>query len=57
MPTTTSEEPVISYPDIDTGEMFPPDSWRCAIPQTVDVFLPGRVRVRPFQRRILLRFA
>ena len=45
MPTTHSEEPVVIPPEIDTVEMFPPESWRCAMPQTVDVFLPGRVRI------------
>ncbi|KIM51675.1 hypothetical protein SCLCIDRAFT_617773 [Scleroderma citrinum Foug A] len=42
MPTTSSEEPVVIPPEIDTVEMFPPESWRCEMPQTVDVFLPGR---------------
>lgn len=29
--------------DLQTKELFPPDSWRFEMPDTVDVFLPGKV--------------
>ncbi|KAL4069243.1 hypothetical protein J3A83DRAFT_4096297 [Scleroderma citrinum] len=53
MPTTCSVEPVINPPEIDTASMFPPDSWRCAIPHTVDVFLPGRVAWDALKNRVI----
>ena len=43
MPTTSREEPVVMPPEIATGDPYPPDSWRHHIPDTVDVFLPGKV--------------
>ncbi|KAG6334085.1 hypothetical protein ID866_5001 [Astraeus odoratus] len=43
MPTTSAKIPVVPPPEIDTVEMYPPDTWRHAVPDTVDVFLPGRV--------------
>ncbi|KAI6022571.1 hypothetical protein EDC04DRAFT_2937023 [Pisolithus marmoratus] len=42
MPTTSTEEPAIVPPEIDTAEVFPLDAWRYAIPNTIDVFLPGK---------------
>lgn len=43
MPTTRHEEPVVSLPTVATADPYPPDSWRYNIPDTVDVFLPGKV--------------
>lgn len=43
MPTTGHEEPVVILPEITTVEPYPPDNWRRHIPDTVDVFLPGKV--------------
>ena len=43
MPTTSREEPVLILPDVATADPYPPDSWRHHIPDTVDVFLPGKV--------------
>ena len=34
-------------PEISTAEAFPPDEWRYRLPDTVDVFLPGKVRLSP----------
>lgn len=44
MPTTTHEEPAVLFPEVTTGYPYPPDNWRFSIPDTVDVFLPGKVR-------------
>jgi hypothetical protein len=44
MPTTNCEEPVVMPQEPATAEPYPPDSWRYHIPDTVDVFLPGKVR-------------
>ena len=48
MPLVESEIPVqveVRYPETSTVELYPPDSWRYHLPPTVDVFLPGKVRV------------
>lgn len=45
MPTTSHEEPVLIFPEIASAEPYPPDNWRRHIPDTVDVFLPGKVRI------------
>ncbi|KAG1746827.1 hypothetical protein EDB19DRAFT_1687817 [Suillus lakei] len=37
-----SEEPEVIAPEITSIELYPPDSWRRDIPDTVDVFLPGK---------------
>lgn len=36
------EEPEVIAPEITSIELYPPDSWRQDIPDTVDVFLPGK---------------
>ncbi|KAG2132395.1 hypothetical protein DEU56DRAFT_812649 [Suillus clintonianus] len=36
------EEPEVIAPEIASIELYPPDSWRRDIPDTVDVFLPGQ---------------
>ncbi|KAG2034330.1 hypothetical protein BDR03DRAFT_993759 [Suillus americanus] len=36
------EEPEVIAPEITSIELYPPDSWRLDIPDTVDVFLPGK---------------
>lgn len=41
--TANSEVPIITPPEIYSAELYPPDSWRQNIPDTVDVFLPGKV--------------
>jgi hypothetical protein len=41
------EEPEVIAPEITSIELYPPDSWRQDIPDTVDVFLPGKVRKPP----------
>lgn len=43
MPTTSHEQPVVTLPEITTTDPYPPDTWRHHIPDTVDVFLPGKV--------------
>lgn len=45
MPTTSHELPVVSLPEITTAGPYPPDNWRYHIPDTVDVFLPGKVSI------------
>ena len=42
---SSSTAPDVVYPELTTSEAFPPDSWRHHLPPTVDVFLPGKVRV------------
>ncbi|KAG2160243.1 uncharacterized protein EDB93DRAFT_1074728 [Suillus bovinus] len=37
-----AEEPEIIAPEMTSNELYPPDSWRRDIPDTVDVFLPGK---------------
>ncbi|KAG2091517.1 uncharacterized protein F5147DRAFT_586270 [Suillus discolor] len=39
---TNAEEPEVIAPEITSIELYPPDSWRQDIPDTVDVFLPGK---------------
>lgn len=41
--TKDSEVPIVMPPEIYSGEPYPPDSWRQSVPDTVDVFLPGKV--------------
>ncbi|KAG2364724.1 hypothetical protein BDR07DRAFT_1482205 [Suillus spraguei] len=36
------EEPEVIAPETTSIELYPPDSWRQDIPDTVDVFLPGK---------------
>ena len=43
MPTTSHEKPVVTFPETTTADLYPPDNWRHHIPDTVDVFLPGKV--------------
>jgi hypothetical protein len=31
-------------PELTSSEAYPPDSWRLSVPNTLDVFLPGKVR-------------
>jgi len=48
IPLLPSEIPEISDPappEIISAEMFPPEEWSTQFPPTVDVFLPGKVRV------------
>ncbi|KAG2069850.1 hypothetical protein BDR04DRAFT_1231999 [Suillus decipiens] len=37
-----TEEPEVIAPETTSIELYPPDSWRQDIPDTVDVFLPGK---------------
>ncbi|KAI6153142.1 hypothetical protein BKA82DRAFT_4442099 [Pisolithus tinctorius] len=53
MPTTSTEEPVIIPPEIDTAELFPPDAWRYAIPNAIDVFLPGKFAWDTLKQRLI----
>lgn len=36
--------PVLRGPDLVTAEPYPPDAWRHHLPDTIDVFLPGKVQ-------------
>lgn len=53
MPTTSTEEPVTIPPEIDTAELFPPDAWRYAIPNAIDVFLPGKFAWDTLKQRLI----
>ncbi|KAG8220233.1 hypothetical protein J3R82DRAFT_1272 [Butyriboletus roseoflavus] len=53
MPTTTHEEPVVIFPEVTTADPYPPDNWRRNIPDTVDVFLPGRVAWDAIVQRVI----
>ncbi|KIJ60084.1 hypothetical protein HYDPIDRAFT_99380 [Hydnomerulius pinastri MD-312] len=53
MPTTSHEEPEVLPPEINTAEPYPPDGWRYAIPDTVDVFLPGKVAWDAIKQRVI----
>lgn len=43
LPSEVPEFPEIEIPEVVTAEGFPPDAWRYHLPNTVDVFLPGKV--------------
>lgn len=43
VPSANSEELTVAPPEIYSAESYPPDSWRQNVPDTVDVFLPGKV--------------
>ncbi|KAH0838729.1 hypothetical protein J3R83DRAFT_7083 [Lanmaoa asiatica] len=53
MPTTGHEEPVVILPEVTTADPFPPDNWRRNIPDTVDVFLPGKVAWDAVKQRVI----
>lgn len=53
MPTTSTEEPVVLPLEIHTADMFPPDAWRYSIPNTVDVFLPGKFAWDTLKQRLI----
>ncbi|KAH7884004.1 hypothetical protein F5I97DRAFT_2045934 [Phlebopus sp. FC_14] len=53
MPTTTHAELVVIPPDIETAELYPPDAWRYTVPDTVDVFLPGKVAWDALRQRTI----
>ncbi|KAG0703038.1 hypothetical protein DFH29DRAFT_998824 [Suillus ampliporus] len=48
-----SEELEVIAPEIDSAELYPPDSWRRDIPDTVDVFLPGKVAWDAIKQRVI----
>ncbi|KAG1725572.1 uncharacterized protein EDB91DRAFT_1168041 [Suillus paluster] len=47
------EEPEVIAPEVDSAELYPPDSWRRDIPDTVDVFLPGKVAWDDIKQRVI----
>ncbi|PPQ90421.1 hypothetical protein CVT25_014939 [Psilocybe cyanescens] len=36
------EETAVKAAEIDTAESYPPDSWRLGLPDSIDVYLPGK---------------
>ncbi|KAH7926206.1 hypothetical protein BV22DRAFT_1063463 [Leucogyrophana mollusca] len=53
MPVTSLDEVAVLPPEVDTAESFPPDSWRQNIPDTVDVFLPGKIAWDALKQRVI----
>ncbi|KAG9310319.1 hypothetical protein JVU11DRAFT_9443 [Chiua virens] len=53
MPTTSCENPVVIPPEISTADPHPPDTWRHHIPDTVDVFLPGKVAWDAIRQQVI----
>ncbi|KAF9242374.1 hypothetical protein BU15DRAFT_86932 [Melanogaster broomeanus] len=53
MPTTSHDEPEVSPPEIGSVEAYPPDGWRYSVPNTIDVFLPGKVAWDALKRRVI----
>lgn len=47
LPSDIPPQVEVPQPDTRTAEPYPPDNWRRHLPNTVDVFLPGKVRVYP----------
>ena len=39
-------QPHVPPPDATSADIYPPDNLRVEIPNTIDVFLPGRVSTR-----------
>ena len=44
IPSEVLVQQEVPEPDTRTAEPYPPDNWRRHLPNTVDVFLPGKVR-------------
>ena len=44
-PLPVHAAPAVPQPDPATRDIFPPDIWRRVVPDTIDVFLPGQVRL------------
>ncbi|KAF8139758.1 hypothetical protein EV363DRAFT_1497627 [Boletus edulis] len=53
MPTTSHDQPVVMPPEIATADPYPPDTWRHHIPDTVDVFLPGKVAWDALRQQVI----
>lgn len=46
LPTSGSADHIIIIPvRVATAEIYPPDSWRAELPDTIDVYLPGKVGI------------
>ncbi|KAI0055919.1 hypothetical protein BV25DRAFT_1832763 [Artomyces pyxidatus] len=46
-------QPVIAPLEASTSEIYPPDFWRHLIPDTVDVFLPGKASWDDMKKRVI----
>ncbi|KIJ08619.1 hypothetical protein PAXINDRAFT_172862 [Paxillus involutus ATCC 200175] len=53
MPRASHEEPEVAPPAITSAEPYPPDAWRYHVPNTVDVFLPGKVAWDALKHRVI----
>ncbi|KAF9229826.1 hypothetical protein BS17DRAFT_771977 [Gyrodon lividus] len=53
IPMASHEVPEVAPPEIATGEPYPPDAWRYNVPDTVDVFLPGKVAWDALKQRVI----
>ncbi|KAI0318178.1 hypothetical protein OF83DRAFT_57011 [Amylostereum chailletii] len=46
-------QPLVPPPEIASADIYPPDIWRRQIPDTVDVFLPGKAAWEPIKQRVI----
>ncbi|OJA16781.1 hypothetical protein AZE42_03298 [Rhizopogon vesiculosus] len=53
VPLANSEEPTVVPPEIYSAEPYPPDSWRQNVPDTVDVFLPGKIAWDAIKQKVI----
>ncbi|KAI0960912.1 hypothetical protein AcV7_000159 [Taiwanofungus camphoratus] len=52
-PSSLPEQVDVQPPEVATAESYPPDSWRYNLPNTVDVFLPGKAAWNSIKQRII----